>query len=265
MFQSSPVPTSEEHPADVGRWGLDLEAHRSDESSGLNAAGLCKSFASPSGALIEVLRDVSFSIAPGEAVAISGASGAGKSTLLHLLGSLEKADKGTIKVGALEVTRTSPGRLAQFRNNQVGFVFQFHHLLPDLTAAENVAMPLLISRASRRESLSRAVQLLGELGLGERTHHPIRHLSGGEQQRVAIARALVKDPRLVLADEPTGNLDAVTGDEIATALIAYARSRQASIVIATHNERVARLCDRTLVLTEGKLTRAGSGVGPHSD
>ena len=262
MFQSNPVltseeqPQTEEQPAARGHWSLDFRPRKSDDDAGLKAAGLCKSFASPTGTLIEVLRGVSFSVAPGEAVAISGASGAGKSTLLHLLGSLEKADKGSIELGTFEVTRTSPGRLAQFRNNQVGFVFQFHHLLPDLTAAENVAMPLMISRASKQESLTRAVQLLGDLGLRERAHHPIRHLSGGEQQRVAIARALVKDPRLVLADEPTGNLDTVTGDEIATALLAYARSRQASIVIATHNERVARLCDRTLVLANGKLTEA---------
>jgi lipoprotein-releasing system ATP-binding protein len=230
----------------------------------LKAAGLCKSFTSPAGTLIEVLRDVSFSVAPGEAVAISGASGAGKSTLLHLLGSLEKADQGTIELGTFDVTRSSPGRLAQFRNHQVGFVFQFHHLLPDLTAAENVAMPLLISRTSKREALTRALQLLGDLGLRERADHPIRHLSGGEQQRVAIARALVKEPRLVLADEPTGNLDMVTGDEIATFLLAYARSRQASIVIATHNERLARLCDRTLMLAEGKLTTAASSGASHS-
>ncbi|HEY3027605.1 MAG TPA: ABC transporter ATP-binding protein [Pyrinomonadaceae bacterium] len=244
---------------------MDFPPRRSDDDAGLTVAGLCKSFSSPAGMLIEVLRGVSFSVAPGEAVAISGASGAGKSTLLHLLGSLEKGEAGNIELGTLDVTRASPKDLAQFRNHQVGFVFQFHHLLPDLTAAENVAMPLMISRASKRESLTRAVQLLEDLGLRERTHHPIRHLSGGEQQRVAVARALVKNPRLVLADEPTGNLDTGTGDEIATALLAYAQSHQASIVIATHNERVARLCDRTLVLAEGKLTRAGSVAGDHSD
>ena len=253
---SEEQPRTVKEPADVGHWSLDSRPRGPEDDVGLKAAGLCKSFASPTGALIEVLRGVSFSVAPGEAVAISGASGAGKSTLLHLLGSLEKADKGSIGLGTFEVTRTSPGRLAQFRNNQVGFVFQFHHLLPDLTAAENVAMPLLISRASKRESLKRAVQLLEDLGLRERSDHPIRHLSGGEQQRVAIARALVKEPRLVLADEPTGNLDTVTGDEIAMTLLAYARSHRASVVIATHNERVARLCDRTLVLAEGKLTPA---------
>src|SRR5207253_7953639 len=129
---------------------VDFGSHRSNNDAGLKAAGLCKSFASPTGTLIEVLRGVSFSVAAGEAVAISGASGAGKSTLLHLLGGLEKADKGTIELGTLDVTRASPKGLARFRNNQVGFVFQFHHLLPDLTAAENVAMPLLISRVSKR-------------------------------------------------------------------------------------------------------------------
>ncbi len=253
------------HPAGAGDWSLDFQPRRPDDHVGLKAAGVCKSFASPTGKPIEVLRGVSFSVAPGEAVAISGASGAGKSTLLHLLGGLEKADEGDIQLGTFDVTRTSPGPLAQFRNNQVGFVFQFHHLLPDLTAAENVAMPLLISRTSKRESLQRAVHLLEELGLRERAHHPIRQLSGGEQQRVAIARALVKEPRLILADEPTGNLDTGTGDEIAASLLAYARSRLASIVIATHNERLARLCDRTLVLAGGKLTRAGCGEGDHAD
>ncbi|MEP6706270.1 MAG: ABC transporter ATP-binding protein [Pyrinomonadaceae bacterium] len=270
MTQGNQVLISEERAqivkqsADLGPSSLDLPL-RLDEHLGLKAAGLFKSFTSPTGKPIEVLRGVSFSVAPGEAVAIRGASGAGKSTLLHLLGGLEKADEGNIQLGTFDVTGTSSGSLAQFRNNEVGFVFQFHHLLPDLTAAENVALPLLISRTSKREGLERAVFLLEDLGLRERAHHPIRHLSGGEQQRVAIARALVKEPRLVLADEPTGNLDTGTGDEIAASLLAYSRSRRASLVIATHNERLARLCDRTLVLAEGKLTRAGCGEGNRAD
>jgi lipoprotein-releasing system ATP-binding protein len=212
-----------------------------------------KSFNSPDGKLIEVLRNVSFEIGPGETVAVTGASGAGKSTLLHLLGGLEDADEGRITFGEADLTRCSPGVMARLRNETIGFVFQFHHLLPDLTAAENVAMPLLIGRAPRAESTTRALEMLAGLGLRDRADHPVRQLSGGEQQRVAVARALVKRPTLVLADEPTGNLDNETGNEIAEVLLAYAQPHQAIVVIATHNLRLSSSCDRILTLANGKL------------
>lgn len=189
----------------------------------------------------------------GEMVAIMGASGAGKSTLLHLLGGLEAANNGSISLSGFEVTQAQGSRLARYRSETVGFVFQFHHLLPDLTATENVALPLLISRSAWRESREQALLALKTFGLGERTTHPVGHLSGGEQQRVALARALVKRPRLVLADEPTGNLDADTGNEIGILLDSYRRRERAIIIIATHNARLAEACDRTLILEDGRI------------
>ena len=202
---------------------------------------------------LEVLRGISFSVAAGEMVAITGASGAGKSTLLHTLGGLEAADEGSICLGDFEVTSAPNSRLADYRSARVGFVFQFHHLLPDLTALENVALPLRISRTARQESLQRATEALEKFGLGERARHPVNHLSGGEQQRVALARALIKRPRLVLADEPTGNLDAPTGDAIGMLLASYCRQHSAIIIIATHNDRISQTCDRTLFLEEGRI------------
>ncbi|MDT5061279.1 MAG: lipoprotein-releasing system ATP-binding protein [Acidobacteriota bacterium] len=177
----------------------------------------------------------------------------GKSTLLHLLGGLEAADDGRIKLNDFEVTRAQGAGLARYRNEDVGFVFQSHHLLPDLTAAENVALPLTISRVAWSESRLRAVEALEAVGLNERATHPVGHLSGGEQQRVALARALIKRPRLVLADEPTGNLDAATGDEIGALLGSYCRASPAIVIIATHNVRLAEVCARTLLLDDGRI------------
>jgi lipoprotein-releasing system ATP-binding protein len=214
---------------------------------------LRKSFRTPQGATLEVLRGVSFSVEAGEMVAVMGASGAGKSTLLHLLGGLEAADDGIIRLGDFEVTRAKGARLAPFRNDEVGFVFQFHHLLPDLTAAENVSLPLFISRAPRQRSKLRAVEALELVGLSERAAHPVNHLSGGERQRVALARALIKSPLLILADEPTGNLDEAAGDEIGALLGSYCRTKRAIVVIATHNARLASICDRTLLLKDGRI------------
>lgn len=229
---------------DVGHWTLDI---------GLTVTDLRKSFSSPAGEMIEVLRGVSFSIAAGEAVAITGASGAGKSTLLHLVGGLEAADHGCILAGVFEVESASPAALARFRRTHTGLVFQFHHLLSDLNAAENVALPLMIARTGRGEALAQAVQSLRNLSLGSRISHPVGHLSGGEQQRVAICRALITQPSLVLADEPTGNLDASFAEEIGETLVAYARSRGAIVLIATHNDRLAQLCDRILILKGGRV------------
>jgi lipoprotein-releasing system ATP-binding protein len=215
--------------------------------------GLRKAFRNPTGATVEVLRGVSFAVEAGQMTAIMGASGAGKSTLLHLLGGLETADKGEIRLGEFDITRARGHELAGLRNEQVGFVFQFHHLLPDLTAAENVAMPLLINRAPMREALKRAVSLLERVGLSDRADAQVGLLSGGEQQRVAIARAVVCGPRLILADEPTGNLDARASDETGALLASFCRAEGTMVVIATHNERLAHLCDRVLVLADGRL------------
>jgi lipoprotein-releasing system ATP-binding protein len=231
--------------ADVGLWTLDF---------GLRVTDLRKSFLSPTGERIEVLRGASFSANAGEAVAIMGASGAGKSTLLQVLGGLEAADHGNVVAGEFEVDQANASALAQFRNERVGFVFQFHHLLPDLTAAENVSLPLLIARVSHRQAIRRATEMLAKVGLDSRVSTSlVGHLSGGEQQRVAVCRALITSPALVLADEPTGNLDVSTGGEIARSLVSYARNNRAIVLIATHNQALAELCDRTLSLNNGRL------------
>lgn len=203
----------------------------------LEVVDLRKSFAAPNGERIEVLRGVTFNVNQGECVAITGASGSGKSTLLHLVGGLEEPDHGS---------------LTAFRRESIGFVFQFHYLLPDLTALENVALPLLIKRR-HTTAFQRATELLAEAGLRDRLDHPISHLSGGEQQRVAVARALITEPELVLADEPTGNLDAAIGDEISRTLVSYATSRSAIVIIATHSPSLAQLCDRSMVLEGGRI------------
>ncbi len=240
---------SSEHQADqndrdVGTWPL---------NSGLSVTDLRKSFLSPTGERLEVLNGVSFEANRGEAIAIVGASGVGKSTLLHLVGGLEEPDHGRIALGDREIDHASLATLARFRQSHIGLVFQFDHLLSDLTAAENVALPLMIARTGRRQAMAKAVESLQTLALGSRASHPVEHLSGGEQQRVAVCRALITRPLLVLADEPTGNLDASFAEEIGETLIAYTRSRGAIVLLATHNERLAQLCDRILVLRDGRL------------
>jgi lipoprotein-releasing system ATP-binding protein len=220
----------------------------------LRVTNLCKAFLTPAGTKLEVLRGVSFAVAAGEMVAITGASGAGKSTLLHVLGGLEAADEGSVRLGEMDITGVRGALMSGYRRREVGFIFQFHHLLPDLTAAENVAMPLFINRVTRREAMRRAVAALDKMNLSAHARHAVSHLSGGEQQRVAVARALITEPRLVLADEPTGNLDAAIGDEIGARLAAYCRAHQAAIVVATHNERLAEACDRVLHLQEGIIS-----------
>jgi lipoprotein-releasing system ATP-binding protein len=215
--------------------------------------GVRKSFRTPAGGRLEVLRGVSFEVCAGEAVALMGASGAGKTTLLHLVGGLEEADGGDCFLNDFNIARARSAELARFRNREVGFVFQSHHLLPDLSAAENVSMPLLINRTPMKEARERARASLERVYLLERAEHRTGQLSGGEQQRVAIARAIVNEPRLVLADEPTGNLDKEVGDEIGALLASYCRERGASLLVATHNERLARVCDRVLRLENGRI------------
>jgi lipoprotein-releasing system ATP-binding protein len=220
---------------------------------GLDVVDLRKSFLAPNGDRIEVLRGVKFSAQHGEVVAITGPSGSGKSTLLHLLGGLDIADHGSVTFGGVEITNLNQRKLAALRRQQIGFVFQFHYLLPDLSAIENVALPLLIAREKRAYAYSRAANLLEDAHLVGREDHPISHLSGGEQQRVALARALVTHPRLLLADEPTGNVDAEIGEELGKALVSYARNNGAVAVMATHSASLASLCDRVFVLESGRL------------
>lgn len=207
----------------------------------ISVVDLRKSFRAPNGERLEVLRGVTFAANEGESIAITGASGSGKSTLLHLLGGLETADHGTIALNG-----TSD------RRRKIGFVFQFHYLLSDLSAVENVALPLLIARCKRGRAFQLARDLLKGAGLEERADHPVTHLSGGEQQRVAVARALITEPKLVLADEPTGNLDAAMSAEIGRALVSYAHKNSAITVIATHSASLAGMCDRLLVLEGGR-------------
>jgi ABC-type lipoprotein export system ATPase subunit len=206
--------------------------------------------------VLEVLRGVSFRLRAGEMAAVVGASGAGKTTLLHVLGGLEAADAGSARVGGFEVTRAGAAALARWRGREVGFVFQSHRLLADLSAEENVALPLLVGRKSRREAFEAARAMLERVGLAGRLRHAAGELSGGERQRVAVARALVTRPRLVLADEPTGNLDARTGEEAGALLLSLCREARACVLVATHNERLAGLCDRRLALRDGKLEEA---------
>jgi lipoprotein-releasing system ATP-binding protein len=205
----------------------------------MSVVDLRKNFVAPNGERIEVLRGVTFEAKAGDSIAITGASGSGKSTLLHLLGGLETPDHGNI---ALDGQR-----------KEIGFVFQFHYLLADLTAIENVALPLLIARWKKKLAFEHAMLLLRETGLTDRAEHPISHLSGGEQQRVAVARALVAEPTLLLADEPTGNLDESISEQIGQTLIDYARKHSAITIIATHSVSLARMCDRSLMLESGRV------------
>ena len=218
---------------------------------------LRKSYPLPSGGALEVLREVAFDVRRAEMLAVVGASGAGKSTLLHICGGLDEADSGSVRVGEVDLLHAGAAQLARVRNREIGFVFQFHHLLPDLSALENVALPLLVAREPARTVHTAAAELLAAVGLQARAAHRTGELSGGELQRVAIARALVTRPALVLADEPTGNLDAQTGAEIATLLARLGRERGAAVVIATHNEQLARACDRVLLLQDGRLQEGG--------
>ena len=205
---------------------------------------------------IHVLRDLDLEVEAGEMVAVVGASGVGKSTLLHLLGALDRADSGTIRIGDAEQTALADAAVVAFRNRHVGFVFQFHHLLPEFSALENAAMPLRIARMPPAGARPRAEALLARVGLSERLDHRPGMLSGGEQQRVAGARALVMRPSLLLADEPTGDLDEDTAEALHALLRDMHREYGLTSVIATHNPRLAAACDRVLRLEAGRLRPA---------
>jgi lipoprotein-releasing system ATP-binding protein len=202
---------------------------------------------------LHVLRDLDLTVERGEMVAVVGASGVGKSTLLHLLGGLDRADSGSISVGDNNIDAMSDDALTRFRNTHVGFVFQFHHLLGEFTALENAEMPLRIARVGPDQARARAGAVLQRLGLGDRLTHRPSMLSGGEQQRVAVARALVTEPSVLLADEPTGDLDERTAEALHALLREMHRERHLSSVIATHNMHLAASCDRIVRLEEGRL------------
>ena len=205
------------------------------------------------GKRIDVLRGVDLKLREGELVSLTGASGVGKSTFLHVLGTLDAPTEGRICFDGRDVTSMDEGELARFRNSALGFVFQFHYLLPEFSALENVMMPALIQRLSYPEAKARALQLLVDVGLRDRALHKPGELSGGEQQRVALARALVMRPRLLLADEPTGNLDPATGEGIHQLLLEINRKQGIAAVVVTHNEKLAGSMPRRLQLTDGHV------------
>ena len=214
----------------------------------LKATGIFKNYG-----LLPVLKGVDINIAKGEVVSIAGSSGAGKSTLLHILGTLDNADKGEIYLDNTNVSQLKGKKLAAFRNEHIGFVFQFHHLLPEFSALENICIPGWIARRKQKEVETRAAELLELLNLKERSHHKPGELSGGEQQRVAVARALINNPSIVMADEPTGNLDSANAKELHNLFIDLRNRFQQTFLIVTHNEELARLSDKILHMKDGKI------------
>ncbi len=225
----------------------------------LEGRNLAKSYPSD-GRGVEVLRNLDISVSRGEMVAIVGASGVGKSTLMHLLGTLDVPDAGSVFLEGRDLFAIDEAERMKIRNQTIGFIFQFHHLLPEFSAVENVAMPLLIARRPDAEAMERARKLLAELGLAERTDHRPAQLSGGEQQRVAVARALVTSPALILADEPTGNLDARTSRDLIDLFRSLHEDRGLTSVIVTHSGAIASVCDRVLYMEDGKLVAHPAGA-----
>ncbi|HLB95275.1 MAG TPA: ABC transporter ATP-binding protein [Nitrospiria bacterium] len=217
----------------------------------IKAIDLHKTFATPQS--LHVLKGIHLDIRASELLCIVGASGAGKSTFLHILGTLDRPTSGTVEFEGEDLFRLTDQQLADFRNRKVGFVFQFHHLLPEFTALENTMMPALIQGKNRQEAAQRAMELLAEVGLAERWMHRPGELSGGEQQRVAVARALILEPRLVLADEPTGNLDTHTGEEVFALIKDLNRQRGITFVLVTHNEKLSAQADRVVRMVDGKI------------
>ncbi len=218
----------------------------------IKVVDLTKSFPM-NGRELVVLRGLNLEIGRGEFIAIVGASGAGKSTLMHILGTLEKPTQGTVYFDGRDVFRMSEQEQAEFRNRRIGFVFQFHHLLPEFTAFENACLPAIIQGRPAADIQAEATTLLTEVGLAERLHHKPGELSGGEQQRVAVARALMQRPELVLADEPTGNLDTHTGDEVFSLMRHLNRSRGTTFIIVTHNPKLSAQADRILHMEDGQI------------
>ena len=214
----------------------------------IEVKGIEKSYGS-----LQVLKKVSLSIENSKVVTIVGPSGAGKSTLLHIIGTLDKPDGGEVVIDGVNLNSLSDDKLAEFRNRHIGFVYQFHHLLPEFTALENVAMPALIAGMSRKESFKRAQELLDFLKLSDRVGHKPAQLSGGEQQRVSVARALMNNPELILADEPSGNLDTENARKLHDLFFVLRDTFKQTFIIVTHNEELAQLSDRKIVLQDGRV------------
>jgi lipoprotein-releasing system ATP-binding protein len=233
--------------------GARMAGHPTTAVPPLDASGVWKSYAYGDGSELRVLQGVDLRIEAGEAVAILGASGAGKSTLLQILGALDHPDSGTVRIGGTSMEGVRGDALAELRNRNIGFVFQFHHLLREFSALENAMMPCLIGGRSEEEARERAREILEAVGLGQRLDHRPRQLSGGEQQRVAVARALSNGPVLLLADEPSGNLDAHTSEQLHDLLFRLREERRLALVVVTHNLELADRADRILVLRDGVL------------
>jgi lipoprotein-releasing system ATP-binding protein len=223
----------------------------------LEAIDLSKTFVGGDGGLITVLDGVNLQVARGEMVAIVGASGAGKSTLLHLVGALDRPTRGTVVIDGARLDGLQEEELSALRNRRIGFVFQFHHLLREFTALENVMMPLRIAGWDRRRSQARAEELLARVGLSARVKHRPSELSGGEQQRTAVARALAVDPAIVLADEPSGNLDHANSERLHDLFVELSRDLEIAMVVVTHNRSLAARADRVLLLEDGRLVDSG--------
>jgi len=221
----------------------------------LSARNIHKSYEMGNSTL-EVLKGVDVDIYEGEILAVIGHSGAGKSTLLHIFGTIDQPTEGDVTIDDLDVFSLSEPKLAEFRSSQIGFIFQFHHLLPEFSALENVAIPGMIMRKNKKSILEKAEQLLVEVGLKERLHHRPRELSGGEQQRIAVARALINDPLLILADEPSGNLDLSTSQALHELMWNITRDKKQTLVIVTHNKQLAEKADRIIELYDGSIKLA---------
>jgi lipoprotein-releasing system ATP-binding protein len=212
----------------------------------IKATGIIKSYGT-----LKVLKGIDVEIKKGEIISIVGASGAGKTTLLHILGTLDKADQGIVEFDNTLITSLSDKKLSEFRNKNIGFVFQFHHLLPEFTALENVCIPAYINKVNKKEAEAKAMELLQFLGIAERSQHKPSELSGGEQQRVAVARALINNPLAVLADEPSGNLDSASAKELHQLFFTLREKFNQTFIIVTHNEELANMADRKLVIKDG--------------
>lgn len=222
---------------------------------GVRASGLCKSYRQGRLA-VDVLQDVNLTVEPGERVAVVGASGSGKSTLLHLLGGLDTATAGTVEVAGQNMTALGDAARGKLRNQALGFVYQFHHLLPEFTAAENVALPLILRRGNPDQALQAAEALLARVGLAQRSHHKPSELSGGERQRAAVARALITNPACVLADEPTGNLDHGNAESVFELMLELNAEQGTSLIVVTHDTELAARMQRRFTLLDGRLREA---------